>query len=393
MRQLLPSLPLRRTALGLLVCAALAAPAAAVPPGYLDLSVVSGLADPTAMAFAPDGRLFVCQQGGDLRVITADGRLLPDPFVSITVNRPPDSERGLLGVAIDPEFETTSPYVYVYYTTSSGGVHNRISRFPADGDVEGGNVASGPEEILVDLNTLSGATNHNGGAIHFGPDGKLYAAVGDNANGNNSQTLANRLGKILRYNKDGSIPTDNPFYLTASGLNRSIWALGLRNPFTFAFDATGGRMFVNDVGQVTWEEINEGAPGRNYGWPMIEGIANPPVAGFVNPLVAYPHGGGNSSGCAIVGGAFHDPSRGTWTAEPGGPDYDGDYFFADLCNGWIRRFDALAQPPTNVLFTTGIPTPVDLAIGFEGGLYYLARGGGIVRRIVPELIFADGFEG
>jgi glucose/arabinose dehydrogenase len=384
MRQLSASLLPPRTALSLVVCTALAAPAAAVPPGYLDLPGVSGLADPTAMAFAPDGRIFVCEQSGALRVISADRRLLPDAFVSITVNRPQDSERGLLGVAIDPDFETTSPYVYVYYTVPAPGIHNRISRFPATG-----NVAGGPEEILVELDALSGATNHNGGAIHFGPDGKLYAAVGDNANGNNSQTLANRLGKILRYNKDGSIPTDNPFYMTASGNNRSIWALGLRNPFTFTFDATGGRMHVNDVGQVTWEEINLGTAGANYGWPMVEGVGG--IPGFVDPLLAYPHGGGNSAGCAIVGGAFHDPSRGTWLPEPGAPSYAGDYFFADLCNGWIRRFDAVAG--TNVLFTTGIPNPVDLAIGPEGGLYYLARGGGIVRRIVPELIFADGFEG
>jgi glucose/arabinose dehydrogenase len=375
--QRLPSLPPLRAVLGLLVCClALGAPAVAVPPGFYDQPVASGIGSPTAMAFAPDGRLFVCRQNGELRVIR-DGRLLPDEFIDLAVDS--NGERGLLGVAFDPDFGTT-PYVYVYYTVPGPGVHNRISRFLADGDVVGG-----PEEILVELDPLSGATNHNGGAIHFGPDGKLYAAVGENANRFNAQDLGNRHGKILRYNKDGTIPTDNPFYMTATGANRSIWALGLRNPFTFAFDAAGTRMYINDVGEVTWEEINLGARGANYGWHHHEGIAGAP--GFTDPLVAYPHGGGNSSGCAIVGGAFHDPTRGVWPA-----DYDGDYFFADLCNGWIRRFDA-AQA-TDQLFTTGIDDPVGLAIGTEGGLYYVARGGGgIVRRIVPDAIFVDGFEG
>ena len=114
---------------------------------------------------------------------------------------------------------------------------------------------------MLNLPTLS-ATNHNGGAMHFGLDGKLYIAVGENAVGSNSQTLANPLGKILRINSNGSIPTDNPFFNQTTGDSRAIWALGLRNPFTFTFHPTTGRMFINDVGQNTWEEINEGARRR-----------------------------------------------------------------------------------------------------------------------------------
>ena len=124
--------------------------------------------------------------------------------------------------------------------------------------------------MILELNNL-GATNHNGGAIHFGPDGKLYAAVGENANGSNAQTLSNLLGKMLRLNADGSIPSDNPFFNVATGNNRMIWALGLRNPFTFDFQPGTGRMFINDVGEVSWEEINDGIPGSNYGWPSAEG--------------------------------------------------------------------------------------------------------------------------
>src|SRR4030095_9235086 len=131
-----------------------------------------------------------------------------------------------------------------YYTATTPNVHNRISRFTANGDV----AVVGSEVTILDLNPLSSATNHNGGAIHFGEDGKLYAAVGDNANGGNAQTLTNLLGKILRLNADGSIPTDNPFFGQATGVNRAIWALGLRNPFTFSIEPVTARMFVNDVG-------------------------------------------------------------------------------------------------------------------------------------------------
>ena len=186
------------------------------------------------MEFAPDGRLFVCQQGGQLRVIK-NGVLLPTPFLSLAVDS--SGERGLLGVAFDPDFSTNN-FVYVYYTpAASSPRHNQVSRFTANGDV----AAAGSEVVILTLDNLSTATNHNGGAIHFGSDRKLYVAVGENANGANSQTLTNRLGKMLRINSDGSIPTDNPFYNTASGLNRSIWSLGLRNPFTFAFQPGTGR--------------------------------------------------------------------------------------------------------------------------------------------------------
>jgi glucose/arabinose dehydrogenase len=347
--------------------------------GFIERQIVSGLSNPTAMAFAPDGRLFVCQQGGALRVIK-NGTLLATPFVSLTVSS--TGERGLLGVAFDPDFETT-PFVYVYYTATTPTVHNRVSRFTAAGDV----AEPGSELVLMDLETLS-ATNHNGGAIHFGPDGMLYVAVGENAVGSNSQTLDNRLGKMLRIHKDGTIPTDNPFYGTATGVNRSIWALGLRNPFTFAFNGDGTRMFINDVGQTTWEEINDGIAGSNYGWPAGDGPINPNPNGYRQPLYAYAHSGAAPTGCAIVGGAFHDPAKVTWPAP-----FVGDYFFADLCSHWIRRFDP-ASPGGSVEFATGQTTPVDLTTGPEGDLYALARGsGGVVRRFSTDWIFGDGLEG
>jgi len=214
------------------------------------------------MDFAPDGRLFVCLQGGTLRVIK-NSALLATPFLTVTVDA--SGERGLLGVTFDPNF-ATNKFVYVYYTVATSPRHNRVSRFTANGDV----ALANSEVVILELDNLSAATNHNGGALHFGPDGKLYIAVGENANGSNSQTLANLLGKVLRINADGTIPADNPFFNTA-GARKEIWALGLRNPFTFAFQPGTGRLFINDVGQSTWEEINDGIAGSNYGWQIFAG--------------------------------------------------------------------------------------------------------------------------
>ncbi len=341
-----------------------AANAATVPAGFTDTLVVSGLSNPTAMALAPDGRIFVCQQGGALRVIK-NGALLPTPFLTVTVDS--SGERGLLGVAFDPNF-VSNQLVYVYYTATTPTLHNRISRFTASGDV----AIAGSEVIVMDLPNLSSATNHNGGAIHFGPDGNLFVAVGDNANGANAQTLATRLGKMLRITSTGGIPTDNPFFNTASGDNRSIWALGLRNPFTFSFQSGSGRMFINDVGQNIWEEINDGIAGSNYGWPTCEGFCNPPNPSFRDPIFAYAN---DASTCAITGGAFYNPQIPQFPAQ-----FVGNYFFADFCGGWIRRLNPSAGNAVTD-FATGISLPVDLQVSPDGFLYYLARGNGSVNRI------------
>jgi hypothetical protein len=199
-------------------------------------------------------------------------------------------------------------------------------------------------------------------------------AVGENAVAANAQTLSNRLGKFLRINSDGSIPTDNPFFNTASGVNRSIWALGLRNPFTFAFQPGTGRMFINDVGAGTWEEINDGLAGANYGWPSCEGNCSPPNPGFRNPLFQYGHGTGPTTGCAISGGAFYNPATVQFPA-----NYAGKYFFADLCSGWIRVLDPSNNTPAD--FASGISNPVDLKVTPDGSLYYLARGSSAVFRV------------
>jgi glucose/arabinose dehydrogenase len=343
--------------------------AATLPSNFTETLFASGITRPTAMEFAPDGRLFIAQQGGQLRVVQ-NGSLLPTPFVSLTVNS--SGERGLLGIAFDPNFASNN-FIYLYYTVPTDPIHNRVSRFTANG-----NVAVGGSELpILDLENLTAATNHNGGAIHFGSDGKLYVAVGENATASNAQTLNNRLGKMLRINSDGTIPSDNPFFGTATGDNRSIWALGLRNPFTFAFQPGTGRMFINDVGASSWEEINDGIAGSNYGWPTTEGETTNPA--FVSPLFAYPHGSGNQAGCAIAGGAFYNPPA---VQFPSG--YIGDYFFADLCNNWIRRYDPVTDTASDFATAT-TDRLVDLKVSSNGSLYYLARSlinnAGVVYRV------------
>src|SRR5262245_59664250 len=207
--------------------------AATVPAGFTDAIVAAGLTNPTAMALAPDGRIFVCEQAGTLRVIK-NGTLLATPFLTVTVDS--SGERGLLGIAFDPNF-VSNQLVYIYYTATTPTIHNRISRFTASGDV----AMAGSETILIDLPNLSTPTNHNGGAMHFGLDGNLYVAVGENANGANAQSLSTRLGKMLRMTSTGGVPPDNPFINQTTGANQTIWALGLRNPFTFSFQRTTGR--------------------------------------------------------------------------------------------------------------------------------------------------------
>jgi len=229
--------------------------AATLPTGFVETQIVSGLSGPTAMDIAPDGRIFVLEEGGRVRVVK-NNQLLTTPFITLTTNT--TGERGVLGIAFDPNF-TSNRFVYLYYTATSPTIHNRVSRFTANGDV----AVAGSEVQLLNLPTL-GSEFHNGGAIHFGNDGKLYIATGDNRVSSNAPSLNSPLGKILRINSDGSIPTDNPFFNQTTGINRAIWARGLRNPFSFAFQPGTGRMFINDVGEASTEEINDGIAGSNY---------------------------------------------------------------------------------------------------------------------------------
>ena len=267
------------------------------PAGFQQVLVANGISNPTVMAFAPDGRLFVAQQTGALRIIQ-NGVLLATPAITLSVNS--SGERGLLGIAFDPNF-TSNNFIYLYYTLSSAA-NNRISRFTMSGNT----IVAGSELVVLNLDPLSSATNHNGGTIDFGPDGKLYVGIGENANTANSQNLDTYHGKILRINSDGTVPAGNPF-AGGSAQRQRVWEYGMRNPYTLSIQPGTGRIFVNDVGQNTWEEVNDCTTGGlNYGWPTAEGFNSNPA--FTNPVYAYAHGSGVGFGCAITGGTFFNPS-------------------------------------------------------------------------------------
>ncbi len=345
----------------------------------------------TAMDFSPDGKLYVLEQPGTMKVFSGSGttwtQVAPGGnfFTGSTLAVSSSGERGLLGIAFDPNY-TNNRYLYCYYTATTPAVHNRISRFAANAD--GTQVVAGSETTLMDLDNLSTATNHNGGAIHFGPDGKLYVAVGENANGANAQSLANRLGKMLRLNPDPAnpIPTDNPTSFpniagTTSGNNKTIWAVGLRNPFTFAFQPGTGRLYINDVGEGTWEEINLGAPGANYGWRTVEGPTPANIAGMTYPFLGYHHSNSaltfptpGFTGNVIVGGTFYNAANYTFPA-----DYVNDYFFGDEGANFIRRYDYTTNSVT--AFATNDGGASDLKVGPDGCLYYVSRGGAGVYRV------------
>ena len=326
-----------------------------LPGNFTETQITTGFASPTAMAVAPDGRMFVTEQDGQV-VVVKNGQLLDTPFTIVDTEAV--TERGLGGIELDPNFATNG-YVYVYYTANTPVVHNRVSRFTADPNNPDVALA-GSETIIFEIDP-SGSGYHQGGALHFGPDNKLYVAVGDHGGTTRAQALNDLFGKMLRINPDGTIPTDNPFYNTATGNNRAIWALGLRNPFTFAIQPGTGTMYINDVGQNLWEEINVGAAGANYGWPTHEGAST--EAGYTSPLKAFPH----PEWKAITGASFYNPQAVQFP-----PAYIGSYFFGDLDRKWIKRID----PATgNVVdFAAQLRgEPIDIDLAADGSLLYLAR--------------------
>jgi glucose/arabinose dehydrogenase len=390
-----------------------------LPNGFAEMQYAHGLTNPTAMAFAPDPcpssgtpvhRLFVCEQAGTVRVFR-NGVLQARPFLSVAADT--RDERGLDGICFDPNF-ATNHYVYVYYTILQSNLslptHNRLSRFTAD--PSNPDVAlAGSETPIMEMDELAADSFvHNSGALHFGPDGKLYVSVGNNGFGVNSQSYDTVLGKILRINPvpenpdgtnpESTFPTDNPFYTFTTGKNRAIYALGLRNPFTFNFQRSTGRMFIDDVGDFTWEKIEEGVKGGNYGYPNYEGPEVPPVAGLIEPLFAYHHfafEGPPPYGCAITGGAFYNPPpRCPGDAPYGFPSsYVGQYFFSDLCGGWIYTMDPNQIDVTNPFgFHTISPFASNihggnsgdggatyLTVGPDANLYYISRIDGAVYQI------------
>ncbi|MCW3463134.1 PQQ-dependent sugar dehydrogenase [Chitinophaga nivalis] len=338
--------------------------AQSLPANFQRVQVVNGLSSPTALAFLPDGRILVAEQGGKLRIIK-NGSLLSTPV--LTVSTTSGGERGLLGIAVDPDFNNNRN-IYIYYTHTTGP-HNRVSRYTLTGDV------AGSETPILDLPNL-GALFHNGGGLIFGKDGKLYVSVGDNKLGDNSQDLDSYLGKILRINTDGSVPAGNPF--SGGAVRSRVWAYGLRNPFTTSVDPVSGKFYINEVGDAKWEEIDDAtASGRNFGWPAQEGLCSGSCSGITNPIHYYrinrtaspPDG----EGCSINGGTFFNGAISNYPAA-----YNGKYFFLDYCGGWINYLN-----PARTSFATGLGGGlVYIKQGLDGNLYYLSRNSSALFKVI-----------
>ena len=301
----------------------------------------NGLSGPLGIENAGDDRLFVHEQAGRIKVINADGSVNPVPFLDIVSQVSSGGERGLLGLAFHPDYANNG-YFFVNYTNNSGAT--QVSRFSVD---------AGNPDIADDSSELSLITiaqpfgNHNGGNVAFGPDGYLYIGTGDGGSGgdpgNRAQNLLNSLGKMLRIdidNTDGgenyAIPADNPYVGNPDGLDE-IWAHGLRNPWRYTFDETTGDLWIGDVGQNAFEEINRvhsTEAGLNYGWRCYEANAPfntagcPPMSEMTFPVAAYPI---PPCFCNVVGGYVY---RGTMYS-----DIAGVYIFATTGNGDIQYLD------------------------------------------------------
>ena len=389
------------------------ADAITLPPDFTD-TLVASANQPTALAFVPGGRLLIGEEAGLVRVLPS-GASTPVTALDIRTRVCSDGERGLMSVAVDPQFESNH-FVYVHYTYVKNGCDydsattpvNRVSRFVLN---DNNTVDANNETVLID-NIPAPQSYHIGADLQFGKDGLLYISTGDGGcdyaadSGcleNNDATRDQNvlLGKILRITRDGAIPAGNPWQgpgtarcntngRTTTGTRcQETFAWGLRNPFRLAMDPNSSttRFFINDVGEITWEEIDLGQVGADYGWNVREGFCatgsttdcGAPPAGMTNPIFAYSH---EPSGCyAITGGTF--VPKGLWS-----PSYDDDYLYADLVCGKIFR---LAPQPGGGYsaseWATGVESPTTMTFGPAPGgrysLYYTtwAASGHQVRRI------------
>jgi glucose/arabinose dehydrogenase len=387
--------------------AVLAPAAAAAPVGLVDTTLPTPAANPLSSptAIAPilrTGRALVLEKGGHVRVLQADGTMLAGDALSLSVCT--NSEEGLLGAAVDPGFATNG-HVYLYYTRNAGncasstGRFNRVSRFTMTGDT----IDPASELVLLDNMNIP-AGNHNGGDLEIGHDGDLYVTVGDGGSnprgtsGSAGQDRSLLNGKILRIATTGGVPADNPFVgapgamscattgisAPTTGVCTQIYDYGLRNPFRFAFDPNtlATRFFINDVGQNTWEEVDAGGKGLNYGWSIREGFcANGSTtdcgstpAGYTDPMTVYNH----STGCTfITGGAF--VPDGIWAKT-----YDGGYLFADGGCGkvFLRTSDGKVDYGSPFAQTDGVITDMAfLTQRGKTGLFYVTNGSGQLHEI------------
>ncbi len=371
-----------------------------------ELVTVLGQYKPVGLAWSPDGDMFILQRDGVVRVF-AGGQLLPAPFLDFSAKVNTYLDRGMLGIALHPDFEHNG-YVYLTYvheplgnTSDAGPKLARLVRVTAD--PANHHVALPGSEVVLIGDLPSSYPAHSIGAVRFAPDGTLFLGNGDGAAPQRSQagslealSLDSYRGKLLRVNADGAAPGDNPFDDGTNSIRSKVWAYGLRNPFRFALHPTTGEPFIGDVGWDTWEEIDHGPPGSNFGWPCYEGpdpqefysvdfpstCALVPPSSIIAPAFTYSHGdrppvpGAIVAGDSVTAGTFY-------TGEAYPSTYAGNFFFADYVAGWLMRMEL--DPGGDVSgvepFADGLDGPVAIEMGPDGLLYYASFVSGEIRRI------------
>jgi len=358
------------------------------------IPVVTGLSAPVYLSTPPGdvNRLFVVEQAGRIRVVQS-GQALLAPFLDITNRVLYGGEEGLLSVAFHPQF-AANHWFYVDYTrrnAAGDSVYTMIERYTVS--AADSNLAdSATHKLILQITQptpVSNYPNHKGGLLMFGPDGMLYIGMGDGGSSGDPQHRAqdsdSLLGKLLRIDVDGGDPyvnpPNNPY--AGGGGRGEIWAIGLRNPWRYAFDPPSGLLYVGDVGQNLYEEVNvepAGSAALNYGWNIMEGAhcygsGTCSSAGLVLPAVEYDHSNNN---CAVIGGFVY---RGTQS-----PALAGQFFYADLCAAWLRSFTYAGGGATaqkNWAFNVGLGSVNSFGQDAGGELYVLSGNGTVYRLSKP----------
>ena len=377
-------------------------------PGFVNEKVIGGFTAPMGFAFAPDGRIFVWEKDGKIKIVK-NGQILATPFLDISSKVNHAVDRGLVGLALDPDFSSNG-YVYLGYVYENGGDPNsssprteRVTRVQAD-PANPDRALAGSEIVLLGTKAttpcnpgedcmINEVGPHTIDNLAFGSDGKLWISNGEGsdyrtatAGSLRTQDLSSLSGKLIRINRDGTAPSDNPWYDGSNSVKSKIWSYGLRNPFRFSFGPNGIDPYIGDVGWFTYEEIDHGRA-KNFGWPCYEGAGPQPqfqsaftecqnlaVSSVTAPVYTYTHVSG-VGGCIIMGPYLQGsnyPAR-----------YQNNLFFSDYSNRWMKRaiFDSSGKITSVVAFATDVNNAVYIIQGPDGDLYWISISAGTIYRI------------
>jgi len=388
----------------------------AMPTGFADEIVYTGLSQPASFDYLPDGRILIVEQKTFRVRVVAGGVLAASPVLTVPDVNGAGNEQGLLGIAVDPAWPSR-PFVYLYFDHTPGSVIYLV-RYKVSGslsDPSSTNLTFGSRMNLI-TDIPDNASNHNGGTLRFGPDGKLYASLGEDADRCNAQDSTQFKGNILRLqvaslpdtgtaqpSKAALAPSDNPF--PGGNANAAlVFVYGLRNPFRFQIDRVTGKVYIGDVGENTWEELDEAAGGENFGWPFREGPATITSAGctepggsgnhFYNPPIAYYNRTSPLGNASIIGGPRYRPAPGGLYNFPA--QYHGAVFFSDYYRGFLRvlieqspgiwvPMPAVPGQPNATDWATSVVNVGDYRVGPDGAIYYAKQFPGELHRIRPAL--------